>query len=107
MPKRLRPHSTNATFASPRDEKVVEQLFVGELLRLFWILNAEVQVLRPEVDAAGYDIVLTKGRLICLRPEADVRQRLSTKFPEEAKLAGTEGPRHTRQGRASACSTPQ
>jgi hypothetical protein len=48
---------------STRREKVVEHLFVGELLRLFWVRNAQVQVLRPEVDAAGYDVVLTKGRV--------------------------------------------
>lgn len=42
---------------------MVEHLFVGELLRLFWVQNADVQVLRPEVDAAGYDVVLTKGRV--------------------------------------------
>ncbi len=48
---------------STQREKVVEHLFVGELLRLFWTQNADVQVLRSEVDAAGYDIVLTKGRV--------------------------------------------
>ncbi|TWO69113.1 hypothetical protein FN976_20475 [Caenimonas sedimenti] len=48
---------------STRREKVVEHLFVGELLRLFWTQNSNVEVLRPEVDAAGYDIVLTKGRV--------------------------------------------
>lgn len=48
---------------STRREKVVEHLFVGELLRLFWIQNSDVQVLRPEVDAAGYDVVLTRGRV--------------------------------------------
>lgn len=48
---------------STRREKVVEHLLVGELLRHFWVQNADVQVLRPEVDAAGYDVVLTKGRM--------------------------------------------
>lgn len=48
---------------STRREKVVEHLLVGELLRLFWVQNSDVQVLKPEVDAAGYDIVLTKGRV--------------------------------------------
>lgn len=47
---------------SSRREKVVEHLFVGELLRLAWCRNVDVQILRPEVDAAGYDIVVTRGR---------------------------------------------
>lgn len=48
---------------STRREKVVEHLFIGELLRLFWVQNADVQVLKPEVDADGFDVVLTKGSI--------------------------------------------
>ncbi len=41
-------------------EKVVEHVFVGELLRYLWSNGIDgVEVLTPEVDASGYDIVLT------------------------------------------------
>jgi len=46
-------------------EKLVEHLFVGELLRHLWCRRiVTVSVLRPEVDNAGYDIVLTHGGVI-------------------------------------------
>ena len=46
-------------------EKLVEHLFVGELLRHLWLRQiVSVSVLRPEVDNAGYDIVLTQGRTV-------------------------------------------
>jgi len=41
-------------------EKVIEHLFVGELLKHFWNHSDEaVEVLRPEVDSAGYDLALS------------------------------------------------
>jgi hypothetical protein len=50
--------------SSTHREKVVEHLFVGELLRHLWIKNlAGTQILRSEVDSAGYDIVITHGRI--------------------------------------------
>ena len=50
---------------SSHREKVVEHVFLGELLRYLWVKRiAGVQVLKPEVDAAGYDIVLSLGRVI-------------------------------------------
>ncbi len=46
-------------------EKLVEHLFVGELLKHLWLMNiVSVSVLRPEVDNAGYDIVLTHGHIV-------------------------------------------
>lgn len=40
-------------------EKLLEHLFVGELLKLFWLRNDELmEVCKPEVDNAGYDIIL-------------------------------------------------
>ena len=46
-------------------EKLVEHLFVGELLRHLWLRNiVSVSVLRPEVDNAGYDIVLTHSHTV-------------------------------------------
>ena len=40
-------------------EKILEHLFVGELLRSLWLKGiSDVEVLRPEVDAGGYDLVV-------------------------------------------------
>jgi len=40
-------------------EKMIEHLFVGELLRTLWRRGApRVELLRAEVDAGGYDLVL-------------------------------------------------
>lgn len=40
-------------------EKVIEHLFVGDLLRILWQRGMrDIEVLRTEVDRAGYDIVL-------------------------------------------------
>lgn len=40
-------------------EKLIEHVFVGDLLRLLWRKGArDVEVLRAEVDRGGYDLVL-------------------------------------------------
>jgi hypothetical protein len=40
-------------------EKVIEHVFVGELLRVLWRRGCyDVEVLRAEVDRGGYDLVL-------------------------------------------------
>ena len=40
-------------------EKVLEHLFVGELLRCLWCRGArDTEILRSEVDNGGYDVVL-------------------------------------------------
>ena len=51
--------------SSSHREKVVEHVFLGELLRHLWVSGVSgVQVLKPEVDAAGYDLVLSLGTVI-------------------------------------------
>ncbi|MBA9859252.1 hypothetical protein [Ralstonia insidiosa] len=41
-------------------ERIIEHVFVGEVLRRLWQLGvAEVEVLRSEFDAGGYDLVLS------------------------------------------------
>ena len=51
----------DTVFSSYR-ERLIEHLFVGEVLRDLWISGvAEVEVLRPEVDSAGYDVVMECG----------------------------------------------
>jgi hypothetical protein len=54
-------HSTNSTLR----ERVVEHVFVGEALRTLWrwgIVN--VEVLRSEFDAHGYDLVMARRRVV-------------------------------------------
>lgn len=47
------------TVGSSYRERLIEHLFVGEVLRELWLSGVtEVEVLRCEVDGAGYDIVL-------------------------------------------------
>ena len=46
-------------------EKVLEHLFVGDLLRCLWRRGGrDVEVLRAEVDKGGYDIVLEANDVI-------------------------------------------
>lgn len=51
--------------ASSRLENVLEHLFVGELLRCLWLQgHRDVEVLRTEVDAFGYDLVIETGGVL-------------------------------------------
>ena len=46
-------------------ERIVEHVFVGEVLRTLWRRGVtDVEVLRPEFDAHGYDIVLSRGPIV-------------------------------------------
>ena len=43
-------------------EKLIEHLFVGELLKLGWLNHeADIDLLKPEIDCFGYDLVLTSN----------------------------------------------
>ena len=51
-------------FSSYR-ERVLEHQLVGEILRELWLRGAyTVEVLRSEVDAAGYDVVLEYQKVV-------------------------------------------
>ncbi|MHC4672290.1 MAG: hypothetical protein ACYTBZ_07375 [Planctomycetota bacterium] len=39
-------------------EKILEHLLVGDILRHLWSERRRAEVMKPEVDAAGYDIVI-------------------------------------------------
>lgn len=54
-------HYLNSSFR----EKLIEHLFVGELLKLAWqSKNYSLEVSKPEVDNSGYDLILeAKGVL--------------------------------------------
>jgi hypothetical protein len=45
-------------------EHIVEHVFLGELLRALWNRKQrDIEVLRPEFDTHGHDIVLRSGRV--------------------------------------------
>lgn len=49
-------HSIHSTLR----ERIVEHVFVGDALRRLWQLGVtDVEVLRSEFDAGGYDLVMT------------------------------------------------
>jgi hypothetical protein len=46
-------------------ERIVEHVFVGDALRTLWrrgVVN--VEILRPEFDAHGYDLVMARGPIV-------------------------------------------
>ena len=46
-------------------ERIVEHVFVGDVLRNLWAHGVyDVEVLRSEFDAHGYDVVLSRGKLV-------------------------------------------
>ena len=54
-------HTLNSSFR----EKLVEHLFVGELLKLSWQNDrCDLEVAKPEVDNSGYDLILEAQRFI-------------------------------------------
>lgn len=56
--------NSNWRFSSAR-EKLVEYLFLGDLLRVLWLQDMhEVDVLRPDVDNGGFDLVLGYADLL-------------------------------------------
>jgi len=53
----------HSTHSSGR-EKVLEHIFLGDLLRALWRMGVhDVQVLRPEVDRNGYEFMLGHERI--------------------------------------------
>jgi len=56
---------TDHSHESTLREKVIEHLFVGDLLRSLWRQGSrDIEVLRAEVDRAGYDIVLESNGVL-------------------------------------------
>jgi hypothetical protein len=46
-------------------ELIIEHLFIGEALRNFWRRRiTDVEVLRSEIDAFGYDLVMSRGKIV-------------------------------------------
>ncbi len=54
-------HSEHSTYR----EKLIEHLFIGELLKLAWINgDCQLEIGKPEVDNSGYDVILEAHRII-------------------------------------------
>src|ERR1017187_595867 len=50
---------------STQRERIVEHVFVGDALRLLWQHRVtDVEVLRSEFDAGGYDLVMSHGKVV-------------------------------------------
>jgi hypothetical protein len=46
-------------------ERIVEHVFVGEVLRMLWRRGiTNVEVMRPEFDAHGYDLVMVRKKIV-------------------------------------------
>jgi hypothetical protein len=46
-------------------ERIVEHVFVGDVLRTLWRRGVtDVEILRPEFDAPGYDVVMSRGTVV-------------------------------------------
>ncbi|ARU58335.1 hypothetical protein OLMES_4327 [Oleiphilus messinensis] len=46
-------------------EKLLEHLFVGELLKLSWTNgDCEIEVAKPEVDNSGYDVIIESNGVV-------------------------------------------
>lgn len=46
-------------------ERIVEHVFVGDVLRTLWKRGVtDVEILRPEFDAHGYDVVMSRGPVV-------------------------------------------
>jgi hypothetical protein len=74
-------------------EKVVEHIFVGEALRALWCRGIyDVEVMRSEFDAHGYDLVMVRGAVVRhIQFKTGVRHRpgrLSLGTALEAKPSG-------------------
>ncbi|WP_444959631.1 hypothetical protein [Microbulbifer sp. VVAC002] len=56
--------SKHAEHSSYR-EKLIEHLFVGELLKISWQKgDCQLEVAKPEVDNSGYDVILEANRIV-------------------------------------------
>lgn len=47
-------HTNHSSFR----EKLIEHIFVGEILKLSWLQgDCAIEIARPEVDNSGYDLI--------------------------------------------------
>jgi hypothetical protein len=74
-------------------EKLMEHIFLSEILQECWFRQRQVvEVLRAEVDAAGYDLVLeVEGRIRHVQLKASRQGGKTSKQTINSKLADREG----------------
>jgi len=86
------PLPVESVYSSAR-EKVLEHLFVGELLRCLWkrgIRNMEV--LRAEVDMGGYDLVVEANKVLrYIQLKSSHRLAATANVPVNVNLEGKPG----------------
>lgn len=81
--------STQHNLQSSQREAVLEHLLVGEILRWAWVGKGLVEVLRPAVDASGYDIVLECNSIIRhVQLKASHSGSSTARIPVNRALAG-------------------
>lgn len=45
-------------------EKLIEHLFIGELLKLSWNDDCSLEIAKPEVDSQGYDLIAEQKGIV-------------------------------------------
>lgn len=53
-------HSTMSSYR----ERLIEHLFIGELMKSLWLKGLSVEVSKPQVDDSGYDLILECNGII-------------------------------------------
>lgn len=61
-------------------ERIIEHVFIGDVLRILWRHDiVDVEVLRSECDAYGYDLVFCRGPLVRhIQLKSQGRKKIST-----------------------------
>jgi hypothetical protein len=54
-------HSEHSSYR----EKLIEHLFIAELLKLSWQKgDCQLEVAKPEIDYSGYDLIIEANRIV-------------------------------------------
>ncbi len=62
---KLRSSYSRHTNHSSYREKLIEHLFISELLKISWIKgDCQLEVAKPEVDNSGYDVIVESNRVV-------------------------------------------
>src|SRR5580765_8179803 len=65
LPPLLSPVATEHNLYSSYREALLEHLFAGEVMKHLWLRgNVRVEILNPQVDDAGYDLVLEANGVV-------------------------------------------
>lgn len=74
-------------------ERIVEHVFIGAVLRTLWRRGVvDVEVLRPEFDAHGYDVVMSRGPIVRhVQLKTQVSGKVSRKVSVSRALAEKPG----------------